>query len=60
MKRTLTIVVLLGMGWTGEAAAQDTAAAGRTFRARCLSCHQAPDLSLATDRAWLDQVHRTA
>jgi mono/diheme cytochrome c family protein len=34
--------------------------AGRTFQAQCLSCHTPPDLRLATDRAWLDQVKRTA
>ena len=34
--------------------------AGRVFAQRCSSCHQAPDLKFATDRAWLDQVNRTA
>ncbi len=35
-------------------------AAGKTFQTQCLSCHQPPDLTLATDRAWLDQIKRTA
>ena len=33
---------------------------GDNFRRNCLHCHQPPDLQFATDRAWLDQVHRTA
>jgi mono/diheme cytochrome c family protein len=32
----------------------------KLFRAHCLSCHQPPDLNLAIDRAWLDQIKRTA
>lgn len=27
---------------------------------RCASCHAVPDPEIRTDRAWLDQVHRTA
>ncbi len=30
------------------------------FRSRCANCHAVPDIKLATDRAWLDQVNRTA
>jgi len=46
---------------TAPAVAQtDVQAAGQTFRTRCLSCHQPPDTSLAMDRAWLDQIQRTA
>lgn len=26
---------------------------------RCAQCHQPPDLQMATDQAWLDQVRRT-
>ena len=33
---------------------------GENFRRNCTHCHQPPDLQFATDRAWLDQVHRTA
>jgi len=36
------------------------AEAGRMFQQRCASCHQPPDVRFATDRAWLDQVNRTA
>jgi len=31
-----------------------------TFRRQCASCHAVPDRALRTDRAWLDQVRRTA
>jgi len=34
--------------------------AGHSFRESCITCHQAPDLRFATDRAWLDQLNRTA
>lgn len=33
---------------------------GAVFRERCASCHAVPDPALRTDRAWLDQVRRTA
>lgn len=33
---------------------------GKKFRRSCMHCHLAPDLRFATDRAWLDQIHRTA
>jgi hypothetical protein len=32
----------------------------RQFGASCADCHQPPDLEFSTDRAWLDQVKRTA
>jgi len=34
--------------------------AGEVFQARCASCHAVPDPALRTDRAWLDQIKRTA
>jgi mono/diheme cytochrome c family protein len=34
--------------------------AGALFRTRCAACHAVPDPALRTDRAWLDQVNRTA
>ncbi len=34
--------------------------AGTLFSQRCASCHTVPDPQIATDRAWLDQVNRTA
>ncbi len=36
------------------------AEAGAVFQKNCNSCHQPPDLKFATDRAWLDQLNRTA
>lgn len=35
------------------------AEAGKTFQ-KCQGCHQPPDPQLASDRAWLDQLRRTA
>lgn len=40
-------------------AAQTDETAEQRFE-RCAGCHQPPDLRFATDRAWLDQVRRTA
>ena len=34
--------------------------AGEIFAQRCSTCHVAPDLAFATDRAWVDQVQETA
>ena len=33
---------------------------GALFTSRCANCHAVPDPAIATDRAWLDQVRRTA
>mgnify|MGYP002624319455 CR=1 FL=1 len=38
----------------------DAAGAADVFRARCAHCHTIPDPALRTDRAWIDQVNRTA
>ncbi len=35
-------------------------AVAEMFRQRCSSCHTVPDPEIRTDRAWLDQVNRTA
>lgn len=40
--------------------AEKIAEAGAMFQKNCISCHQPPDLKFATDRAWLDQLNRTA
>lgn len=40
-----------------EKPAPDVAA---MFKRRCAGCHTVPDVGLRTDRAWLDQVKRTA
>lgn len=39
---------------------EKVAEAGAMFQKNCLTCHQPPDLSFATDRAWLDQLKGTA
>ena len=45
----------------GQTASVDKVAeAGAMFQKNCISCHQPPDLKFATDRAWLDQLNRTA
>ena len=36
------------------------AEAGRLFEKNCISCHRPPDMGDVTDRAWLDQINRTA
>lgn len=53
----LLIVASLTPPAVAQTKASDSAA---YFRTRCLSCHQPPDVNLGVDRAWLDQVHRTA
>lgn len=62
MKRMAQIVLVLTFTCAGTTAAQTPEGhtpAAQTFRARCISCHQPPDLTFYTDVAWLDQVHRT-
>jgi len=53
-------VGLVPMVHSAEPSAREIAAAGTIFRQTCLHCHQAPDLRFGTDRAWLDQLSRTA
>jgi hypothetical protein len=54
-------VALIVGGLAAPVCAQTSPAeVGQSFRTRCLSCHQPPDVNLALDRAWLDQIHRTA
>lgn len=57
MRRTLALAVVLSLAVGGSASGQET---GPKFQASCMRCHQPPDLSFATDRAWLDQIHRTS
>lgn len=52
-----TLAALPTVAYSQDADA--VAEAGRAFGARCIRCHQPPDVNLATDRAWLDQVKRT-
>ena len=63
MRPTVFVTVIITLAGGGSVSAQEdkeaVAGAGQTYRTRCVSCHQPPDLSFATDRAWLDQVNRT-
>jgi len=65
--RALSLTVFAGLlggvvflGTPRVVAGPDEVDAAGLFRARCASCHTVPDPALRTDRAWLDQVHRTA
>ncbi len=59
--RMFTVVAVFALLTPARAQTNSQVAeAGQTFKQRCQSCHQAPDLNFATDRAWLDQVNRTA
>lgn len=40
--------------------AKERAVIAQKFRKNCMHCHQPPDLRFASDRAWLDQLKRTA
>ena len=45
---------------TGKPDVDNAAEAGALFQKNCLGCHQPPDVTFATDRAWIDQLNRTA
>jgi mono/diheme cytochrome c family protein len=49
--------VVLALTWTGGVVATE---ARSQFQANCQGCHQPPDLAYSSDRAWLDQIQRTA
>ena len=51
-----TAFVLAPSGLAGDG----DAAVAAMFQARCASCHTVPDATLRGDRAWLDQIDRTA
>jgi mono/diheme cytochrome c family protein len=64
---SLALLGLAGAGLIGVGAQDhgshnpgDPVAAGKLFQQACAGCHTAPDARFATDRAWLDQVNRTA
>ena len=66
MKKLLPAVassLLIALLFPAPVAAQkvehDQANAAVTFQKRCASCHVVPDVSVRTDRAWLDQINRT-
>ena len=64
--RATHVLPLIGLGAAlalldapaSRAGAPDSA--GEMFAQRCANCHPVPDPKIATDRAWLDQVNRTA
>ena len=66
MKTLLILSAVMSFGVVAPIAvaagptASEIAAAGAKYRKTCLHCHQPPDLRFATERAWLDQVNRTA
>ena len=63
MFRISLIATAVALGGANSATAQSdalVAKVGAKFRRNCTHCHQPPDLRFATDKAWLDQVHRTA
>ena len=59
MKLYLHISILVLLASTARAQEAQNEA-GRSFRANCMGCHQAPDVRFGPDRAWLDQIRRTA
>jgi hypothetical protein len=58
MRRALVFTMVFAL--PGAGAVHGGGTAGGQFQARCVRCHQPPDLNFATDRAFLDQVHRTS
>ena len=66
MKTTTNLAAALATITTAAAAAPPPPAdispqdAGARFTKNCSGCHQPPDLTFATDRAWLAQLRETA
>lgn len=60
IRRSFSILLIAVESVTPSSADTTPEDAGKAFRANCTSCHQPPDLRFETDRAWLDQIHRTA
>ena len=56
----VTLIASATTGRSAEPTSVEVAAAGAKYRKTCLHCHEAPDLRFETERAWLDQVNRTA
>ncbi len=59
------LAVLAFLAWPAFAVAQEKDTpkqvdVARIFQHNCRSCHTVPDLRQELDRAWLEQVHRTA
>lgn len=68
--RAVSTVFLIGAGGLfasafrspqqGDESAMTAKRAGEIFEQRCSTCHVAPDLAYATDRAWVEQIRETA
>ncbi len=56
--RTLLVVPAF-LAAAAAAHAQDVAAGRRLF-AGCATCHAVPDLSIRSDRLWLDSINTSA
>ena len=62
-RTTASLLAAAGLIATSQLVSQSPAAiraAGQVFQNRCARCHVIPDQKHGTDRAWLDQVNRTA
>ncbi len=60
---TVSLLAAAGLLTSGQLVSQSPAAirsAGQVFQKRCAHCHVIPDPKNRTDRAWLDQINRTA
>ena len=63
MDSTLAALLFLALlSWSGPARGEDWSPqkVEATFRNKCNHCHTVPDPGSSFDRAWLDQVNRTA
>jgi cytochrome c551/c552 len=60
MRQAMWLAMCVSGAVAGTALGQTESEMGARFRQGCMSCHQPPDKNFATDRAWLDQVNRTA
>jgi mono/diheme cytochrome c family protein len=56
----LALATAVALAVSPAADAKDEPDVAAMFQQRCANCHAVPDPALRTDRAWLDQVNRTA
>ncbi|MBI4616945.1 MAG: hypothetical protein HY720_25255 [Planctomycetes bacterium] len=54
------LVLAVASGAALGQATDEEQAAAKLYGESCSNCHRAPDLRFDTDRAWLDQIERTA
>ena len=57
---SLGLLALPALAVAREAETFGRAEAAKLFRRSCRGCHTLPDVAEPLDRAWLDQVRRTA